>query len=356
MELKVIGVTMTQETKKTTRNEVAQYAGVSPSTVSYVINDGPRSVSEQTRQKVLQAIDTLGYRPNAVARNLRRQSTNTIGLILPDTCNTYFAEVAEGIESVAFENNYMVVFCNSDYKIDRELSYVDHLLSERVAGIIIIPGTSRTKSLKLLLDYGLPTVSLDRRVEGIEIPSIVGNNFRGGYIATQHLISLGHTRIGCISRPVDLSHATQRINGYLAALTDAGITPDPLLQARGGYRMENGREAMHSLLDLPKPPTAVFCYNDMMAIGALRCAHERGMQVPGDLSIVGFDNIVEAAFAFPALTTIHQDKYEMGRRSMQLLLQLINNKQNISQEELEPLDVELVIRESSGPIEKSSNG
>ena len=341
---------MAQESGKITRNDVAQYAGVAPSTVSYVVNDGPRPVSEQTRQKVLQAIDELGYRPNAVARNLRRQSTKTVGLILPDTCNTYFAEVAEGIESIAFENDYMVVFCNSDYQLERELSYVDHLLSERAAGIIIIPATSSTESLNLLLKYNIPTVSLDRRVTGINIPSVVAHNFRGGYLATQHLISLGHERIGCISRPVELTHAAERIRGYLAALMDAGITPHPTWQARGGYRMENGKTAMNGLLMLDPAPTAVFCYNDLMAIGALRAAHERGLSIPGDLSIVGFDNIAESAFTCPALTTIHQDKYEMGRTGMQLLLQLIENHAGSPPVEIEPLDVALVIRESTGPI------
>jgi len=340
---------MAQETNRITRNDVARYAGVSPSTVSYVINNGPRSVSDETRQRVLQAIDTLGYRPNAVARNLRRQSTNTIGLILPDTCNTYFAEVAEGIESVAYENDYMVVLCNSDYQLDRELSYVDHLLSERAAGIIIVPATSSTKALELLLGSGIPTVSLDRVVEGINVPFIVANNFRGGYLATQYLISLGHTRIGCISRPVDLTHATERVKGYLAALKDAGITPDPSWMARGGYRLANGKKAMHSLLDLAHPPTAVFCYNDMMAIGALRCAHEQGLCVPADLSIVGFDDIVESGFTCPALTTIHQDKHEMGRRGMKLLLKLIENKTSLTSLKSKPLDVNLVIRESTGP-------
>ena len=346
---------MAQETNRITRNDVALYAGVSPSTVSYVINNGPRSVSDETRQRVLQAIDTLGYRPNAVARNLRRQSTNTIGLILPDTCNTYFAEVAEGIESVAYENDYMVVFCNSDYQLDRELSYVDHLLSERAAGIIIIPATSSTMSLEILIKNKIPTVSLDRRVEGMDIPVIVADNFYGGYLATQHLISLGHTRIGCISRPVELSHAAERVKGYLAALKDAGITPDPSWMAMGGYQLANGKKAMNSLLKLAHPPTAVFCYNDMMAIGALRCAHERGLCVPEDLSIVGFDDIVEAGFTCPALTTIHQDKYEMGRRGMKLLLKLIENKTSLTSLKSEPLEVNLVIRESTGPMAEQRN-
>lgn len=344
---------MSKGSKRVTRDDVARLAGVSSSTVSYVVNNGPRPVSKATKEKVLLAIKELDYRPDAVARNLRRQSTTTVGLIIPDTCNTYFAEVAEGIESVAYENDYMVVFCNSDYKVERELSYIDHLYSERAAGIIIIPATSSAESLDLLLKYKIPTVSLDRAIPGAAVPSIVANNFHGGYIATQHLISLGHTRIACISRPVDLSHAQERVNGYLAALRDAHIPYDPLLMARGGFRMENGKIAMSQLLDLDDPPTAVFCYNDMMAIGALRCAHERGLKVPQDLSIVGFDDIIESTYTYPALTTIHQDKFGMGRQGMTLLLDLIKGKIENKPMQLQPLELNLVLRESTGPALKT---
>jgi DNA-binding LacI/PurR family transcriptional regulator len=340
---------MALETKKVTRNDVARRAGVAPSTVSYVINNGPRPVSEETRAKVLEAIDALEYRPNAVARHLRRQCTTTIGLIVPDTCNTYFAEVAQGIEAVAFENNYMVMFCHTDYQMERELAYVDTLYAEQVAGVIIIPATRSVESLKRLQKYHIPTVSLDRTAPGIGTPVVVAKNYHGGYLATQHLLGLGHRRIGCIARPVEMSHAEERVRGHLTALRDAGIEDDPSLIARGGYKMEDGRQAMSQLLDLVEPPTAVFCYNDMMAIGALRCARERGLDVPGDISIVGFDDIAEAAFTCPALTTVHQDKFEMGRQGMDLLLSLIKEKTDQKIVNGEPLDVSLIVRESTGP-------
>lgn len=341
---------MNKDSKRVTRDDVAHHAGVSSSTVSYVVNNGPRPVSKYTREKVLRAIKELGYRPDAVARNLRRQATNTVGLIIPDTCNTYFAEVAEGIESVAYEKNYMVVFCNSNYKLERELSYIDHLYSERAAGIIIIPATSSAEPMNLLHKYKIPTVSLDRSAGGVDVPSVIANNFHGGFLATEHLLSLGHKRIACISRPVDLSHAEDRVRGYLAALEDAGIQHDPSLLARGGFRMENGKLAMKQLLDLAEPPTAVFCYNDMMAIGALRYAHERGLSVPGDISVVGFDDITESSYTCPALTTIHQDKFKMGRSGMKLLLDLINKKIEDEPIKLPPLELKLVVRESTGPV------
>jgi LacI family transcriptional regulator len=335
---------------KVTRNDVARYAGVSPSTVSYVLNDGPRSVSTHTREKVLKAIRDLGYHPNAVARNLRSQKTTTIGLIIPDTCNTYFAEVAEGIESVAFERNYTVVFCNSDYKVERELVYANHLVSDQVAGVIILPASNNHDAIKLLSDNNIPTISLDRYLTGENLPSIVADNFRGGYIATKYLIELGHTRIGCVSRPVSLSHTQDRVNGYLQALSEANLKHDDDLFARGGYRMENGKKAMEYLLALEKPPTAVFCYNDMMAIGALRAAYEKGLHVPQDISIIGFDDIIESAYTCPALTTVRQDKFEMGRYGMKILFNMIEeDSTGFKLNEIQPLDVELIVRESTAP-------
>lgn len=339
---------MMEHAKVVTRDDVARHAGVSPATVSYVVNNGPRPVAMETRQKVLQAIKDLGYRPNAVARNLRRQRTTTLGLIIPDTCNTYFAEVAQGIESVAYENDFTLVFCHSDYILERELYYVDHLFTERAAGVILIPATSNLESVNRLLAYNIPTVILDRHAKGVSVPSVVANNYQGGYLATQHLISLGHTRIGCIVRPVELTHSLERVRGYLTALQEAGLPHDPRWMAPGGYRMENGRNAMDYLLSLDTPPTAVFAYNDIMAIGALRAAHEHGLQVPQDFSIIGFDDITEASFTCPALTTIRQAKFEMGRHGMELLLHLVSGGSVGTLAKVPPLEVELIVRESTG--------
>ena len=265
-----------------TRDDVARQAGVSPSTVSYVINNGPRSVSEATKEKVLQAIQDLGYRPNAVARNLRRQKTSSLGLIIPDIINPYFAQVAQGIEAVAFERDYTVVFCHTKYSLEQELKYLDHLYVERAAGVLWVPATGEVEPAQRLMDYGLPAVLMDRVLDGIQLPSVVADNYRGGYIATKHLLSLGHRRIGCIARPVRLSHSRERVQGYQSALEEAGIAFDERLMAAGGYRLENGYEAIQSLLSLDDPPTAVFTYNDIMAIGAIRALQERGLSVPRD--------------------------------------------------------------------------
>ena len=331
-----------------TRNDVARLAGVSPALVSYVLNNGPRPVSENKRARILQAIRELDYQPSAVARNLRLQRTSTLGLILPDTQNPYFSEVSRGIEWIAFENRYTVILCHSGYSLKRELQYIDTLRRQRVAGVIWIPATANLEPYHRLVKFGVPTVLLDRSIPGSSVPAVVADNFRGGYLATQHLIQLGHRRIGSISRPVDLSHSQGRIHGYLAALGDNGIPIDERLIAPGGYLLEDGRKAFKQLMGLEDPPTAIFAYNDIMAIGALRAAHQVGLHVPDDFSIVGFDNIPEADFTCPALTTISQPKFDMGRTGTELLLKMISGA-SCPLDNLQPLDVDLVIRESTGP-------
>jgi DNA-binding LacI/PurR family transcriptional regulator len=330
-----------------TRNDVARLAGVSPATVSYVLNNGPRPVAVDTREKVLQVIRELNYHPSAVARNLRMQRTSTLGLILPDTQNPFYSEVTRGIESFAFEKDYTVILCPSGYSLERELQYIDTLYMQRVAGVIIIPATASMEPYDKLNNSGVPTVVVDRYVEGHKVIAVTVDNFRGGYLATEHLIKLGHRRIGAIVRPIELSHSQKRVQGYIAALNDYQIPIDERLIAPGGYEMENGRRAFKQLIQADPPPTAIFAYNDIMAIGALRGAIQYGLSVPRDFSIVGFDDIPFADFTNPSLTTVSQAKFNMGRRGAELLLRMINGE-TISTEAEPLLDVKLVVRESSG--------
>lgn len=331
-----------------TRNDVARKAGVSTATVSYVINNGPRPVAPETRKRVLAAIRELGYQPNAVARNLRLQRTSLLGLIMPDTRNPYFADVARGIEQVAFENGYTVMLCHSGYDLQRELQYVDMLHIQRVAGVIWVPATDHFDPYYKLMDYDVPTVVVDRLVPNVQSLAVLADNFHGGYLATEHLIQLGHWRIAFISRPVELSHSQERLRGYLAALADHGIPADPALIARGGFRMEDGYQAMEHLLKVEDPPTGLFAYNDIMALGALRALYDHGIAVPRDFSLVGFDDIGPAAFSYPSLTTVCMPKFEMGQRGAQLLLAFIN-RQDPPGEWLKPLPVHLIVRESTAP-------
>jgi LacI family transcriptional regulator len=199
-----------------------------------------------------------------------------------------------------------------------------------------------------LVSYDMPTVLVDRYVTGQNVPAVVVDNFRGGYIAAEHLIQLGHQCIGAIVRPVELSHSQGRLQGYMAALHDHGLEVDQDLIAPGGYYLENGRRAFRQLIELNPRPTAIFAYNDIMAIGALRAAHQCGLRVPEDLSIIGFDDIPEADFTCPALTTISQAKFDMGRKGAELLLQMIDG-QVLPVEDAPLLVPRLVVRESTGP-------
>ena len=332
-----------------TSEDVAHLAGVSRATVSYVVNNGPRPVAHETRQRVLQAIQKLGYQPNAVARNLRMQRSSTLGLIVPDTHNPYFSEVARGIERIAFEHGYTVFLCHSGSDLACEIKYIDMLHAQRVAGIIWIPGTADFTPYQRLSGYGIRTVIIDRLVSNDKVPAVTADNYHGGILATKHLLDLGHRRIGYISRPVDLSHSKGRFQGFQAALQQAGIGYDPDLVVKGGFMLEDGKRAVQQLLALDEPPTAIFAYNDIMAIGALRALHEHGLRVPEDFSLVGFDDIAQASFTCPALTTVYLPKYEMGQLGAELLISLIEKKKPDASV-LAPLDVELVVRESTGPV------
>lgn len=331
-----------------TRDDVARRAGVSPATVSYVVNNGPRPVSPETRTRVLQAIKDLGYQPNAIARSLRRQRTSTLGLVLPDTNNPYFAEVARAVETAAFSQDFRVVLCHSNYDPEREQQYMDLLIAERAAGVIWIPSTENPAPGMRLIERRVPLVLLDRKLEGLPTPAIVADNYQGGYLATEHLIKLGHRRIGFIARPVALTHAEERARGYAAALREHGLPVDQELIVAGGFRHDRGHAAACLLFRKASPPTAIFAYNDIMAIGALRAAWENRLRVPQDLSIVGFDDIPEAAFTCPSLTTVYQPKSEMGRRGAELLLQMIRGEAP-APVGAPHLAVHLVVRESSGP-------
>jgi len=335
--------------KRVTRDDVARKAGVSSATVSYVVNNGPRPVSASTRKKVLQAIRDLRYKPNAVARHLRLQRTPTLGLIIPDTFNPYFAEVARGIEAAAFENGFIVVLCHSHYELEKETRYIDVLTAERAAGVIWIPATEDNSPATRVLENQLPLVILDRTIGIRDVLSVVADNFRGGYLATSHLIGLGHRRIGFINRPVALEHSNDRLRGFKAALCDAGLNADDSLIISGGYRFDDGQLAAKRLLTLPERPTAIFAYNDLMAIGAYRAARELNLRIPQDVSVVGFDDIPGAEFTFPPLTSVCQPKLEMGRRCAEMLIDLINGKEQTGERQVK-MDVQLKVRESTGPV------
>jgi LacI family transcriptional regulator len=328
-----------------TIREVALEAGVSYTTVSHVINK-TRYVAPDTREKVLTAMRVLGYQPNALARSLRSGETHTLGLILPDSSNPFFAEMGRSIENAAFRQDYSVILCNTEGDITRERFYVDILTQKQVDGIIFMGTGDDTSSLLKLLEKNIPVVVVDRELPDIQLDIVLTTNWEGGYEATRHLIDYGHRRIGCITGPSFLTPSAQRMIGYRQALFDAGIPNEQTLVIQGDFHPETGRLAARQLLSLDKPPSAIFVCNDMMAIGVLSLISELGLRIPEDVSVVGFDDIELVAYTSPPLTTYAQPKTQMGQTAVTMLLERIRDHSIPDQRTVLP--GKLVVRKSSG--------
>ncbi len=328
----------------TTMRDVAQQAGVSISTVSHVVNNS-RNVSEDARSRVLLAMQMLDYKPNALAQNLRRQQTFTIGMIVPDIANPFFAEIARGIEDASFEQDHSVILCNTDGDIGKQATHTDLLIKNQAAGILFVAAGISTELVEGLQARRVPLVVVDREVPGVRVDTVLTNHLQGGRLATQYLFDLGHRRIACISGGSDLSPSAERLTGYEQVLQENGLLMEESLVVRGDFQYDSGYRAMQQLLTLADRPTAVFACNDLMAIGAISAATEGGLRVPQDLSIVGFDDVRLASFTNPPLTTIAQPKYEIGVVALEMLLARAQNL--AAPARLVRLDTELIVRRST---------
>src|SRR3954447_12186282 len=270
-----------------TIREVAEQAQVSVSTVSHVINR-TRFVDSETQERVRQAISTLGYRPNLLARSLRRRETRTIGLLVPDNANPYFAEFARVIENAGFAEGYSVILCNSDRSEAKEETYVDVLLAKQVDGLVVISSTERIDLLQRVLDVGVPLVVVDRNLTGLSVSQVLVANEQGGYLAGRHLVELGHRRVGCIGGPSEGNPSWDRVLGFKRALAEAGVSLPPQAIVAGDFRYTGGEAGMRALLEHNRGLTAVFASNDLMAIGAMITLRQAGLRVPEDVSVIGF--------------------------------------------------------------------
>ncbi len=332
-----------------TLQDVARAAGVSSATVSRVLNDSGK-VSPTTRQRVEAAIRRLGFRPSRVARRLRIRSgrSNILGLMIPDIQNPFFSDVARGVEDYAFAHEYAVILCSSDEQAIKQNFYLHTMRSEAVDGIILppIPGEESVVE-HLALQEGLPVVCLDRRLSTPHLDTVVVDNRQGAYEAVSRLIALGHRRIGIITGLPGLSTSNERLEGYLKALTENDIPVEDKLIREGNSKYDGGLLQAAALLEMPRPPTALFPCNNMMTLGALEAIHRAGVRVPEALSIIGFDDIPWAPSLNPPLTTVRQPGYELGRCAAEMLLQRIAEpKRSPTQIMLQP---ELIVRKSCGP-------
>ncbi|MBU0464972.1 MAG: LacI family transcriptional regulator [Proteobacteria bacterium] len=327
-----------------TIRDVAKLAGVSTATVSRVINS-PKTVREQTRGKVTLAMKTCNYKYNALARGFVTKKSNTIGLIIPTINNPVFAESTRGVQDYANHQKIQVILGNTYYQYDLEESLVETLREKQVDGLIITTTNPRGAILKNLLDEGFPFVLLYSTVKKGPVSAVGIDNYQGGYRATEHLVKLGHDRIGMVAGNFSRSDRSfHRWHGYRQCLKNHGIPYDKDLLAQTDYSLTGGRDSVKKLLSLQNPVTAVFCSNDYLALGAMKGARELGLNLPTDLSIVGFDDIQIASYVIPELTTIHQPAYEMGKLGAQLLFQRIGNQ---SKPEQLMLESSLIVREST---------
>ncbi|WP_352428968.1 LacI family DNA-binding transcriptional regulator [Thermoflexus sp.] len=306
--------------------DIARRAGVSHSTVSRALRGSPL-VNPQTAERIRRLAARMGYVPNAAARSLATARTGIVGLVITTLADPFLAEIVRGVEEVALESGYRLFLATSNADPDRELAAVRALAESRVEGVIV--ASSRVGELYLphLEALGVPIVLINNQREGPFLHSVAADSRQGAHLAMAHLLALGHTRIGYITGPPAARSNRERLAGYREMLAAAGIDPDPEWIVEGNGRPEGGEWGLQRLLASSRRPTAVFCYNDMTAIGALKAARAAGLRVPEDLSVVGFDDILFAAYTEPPLTTVAQPKYEMGRTAMGLLLRLLEGEQ-----------------------------
>ncbi|MCQ6560390.1 catabolite control protein A [Paenibacillus mendelii] len=326
--------------------DVAREAGVSMATVSRVVNNNP-NVKPQTRKKVFEAIERLGYRPNAVARGLASKKTTTVGVVIPDISNAIFAEVARGIEDIANMYHYNIILCNADKKKDKEIRVINTLLEKQVDGLLFMGGTVTEEHSQAFKTANVPIVLCATTDENGEIPSVDIDHEAAAFDAVQVLIKQGHTSIGMISGTLqDPANGYARFQGYKRALQTAGISYDEELVRIGNYRYESGVDAMKYFLELPKRPTAVFSATDEMAIGAIHCIQDFGLKVPEDISVISVDNSRMASMVRPQLTAVAQPMYDIGAVSMRLLTKLMK-KETVEHAKV-VLPHEIVTRQSVG--------
>ncbi len=328
-----------------TIRDVARAAGVSVSTVSRVLNDKD-DVAPETYQRVRAVIAELGYTSSLAARSMRSRRTGVIGTMMPDLEDPFTIQVMKGINHAITALDYDLIAytsgsINQQSKAEREQYYVSLLNGSITDGIIIVTPAATSFST------AAPVVAVDPNNESPDCPAVIATNHAGALEAMAHLIGLGHTRIGFIGGRPDLQSAQRRLQGYEDALRQAGITLDPSLVAVGDFTTARGHECGRQLLSLSEPPTAIFAANDQSALGAIEAAREAGLRVPEDLSVVGFDNTPETAYANPALTTVDQFMVKMGYVATEMLIALVQGEPLES--DLYKVPTQLIIRDSCLP-------
>jgi len=337
--------------KKITIKDVARKAGVSTSTVSRVLSPRINNyMREETREKVLKTIKELDYRPDIRAQSLRGMGTKIIGLIMPDALNPFYQELAYALEEVCYKEKYGLLVCSSKNNITRELVYINLLERQKVDGIILTTvGLSETK-LNSLTKRGIPIVLVDRDVPGADIPVMFTNNYLGGCQAIQYLIDLGHKKIACIAGAMNTLSSINRLKGYRDTLQKNGLEVNKKLVKKGKFTYKDGYRLMKELLGkYGHEFTAIFCLNDLVALGAMRAIQEKSKNIPSDYSIIGFDNISLSSISNPPLTTIAQPIKEIARGAFRTIKKA-KRQGSLKKKEHRFWNTKLMVRESCRKI------
>ncbi|MEQ8964977.1 MAG: LacI family DNA-binding transcriptional regulator [Azospirillaceae bacterium] len=339
--------------KLVTIDDVSQEAGVSSATVSRVISNNGY-VSAEARQRVERAIAALGYVPNAMARGLKTRRSGSVALLVPEIINSFYTTLARGAEDVANDNGLHLILGNTDEKPEKERVYAQLMIASRVEGVLVASAGRSAKPLKLLAERELPTVLVDRVVDGFKADIVRGDSFNGAIALTEHLLALGHSQIALINGHPETSVAADREAGYREAMRRAGIKVDDRRISRGAWFVDDAEQRVAELLENGVPITAIFGANNFMAIGALRALRSRGLRVPEDVALVSFDDIEVAAEIDPFLTVMSQPAYSMGTLAMGFLIERILGKYQGPPREL-VVTPRLIQRRSCGASLKSTN-
>lgn len=338
-----------QRNSRITRDDVARLAQVSTAVVSYVINNGPRAVAPETRRRVEEAIAALGYFPNTIARSLRSDQSNTLGLIIPTMTDPEYAQIAQDFQLICHREGYLVVFCTSERNVADEEQAIGMLRNHQVDGVAILPTQDSPAILRPLLFAGIPTVVIDRYLPNAH--SITVDDLEGGRIGTQHLLALGHRRIGILLQNIERTTGSERLLGYSQALADAHVAHDEQLVASSIVTTNDAYHAMWRLLRLPQRPTAILTDNHTISLGAMRALYEAGLRIPDDISVVGYGDLPLAATFAPPLTTVQCSPYTLGEMAAQTVLRLAARHDSASAS-ASILPVALVQRSSTAPLRR----
>ncbi|MGB3681475.1 MAG: LacI family DNA-binding transcriptional regulator [Rubrobacteraceae bacterium] len=324
---------------------MAKEAGVSVATVSRTLNRTDR-VRPEVRDRVVSAVESLGYRPNAVARSLKSRNTRTLGLVIPNVRNPFFTQMARAVEDAARVRGYSLIFGNTDEDPDKEAEYLEVLLEKQVDGLIVSPARARSPQLEALVRDGVPVVFLDRYVRGIEAPVVRSDGGRAVDELVEHMVSFGHEKLAIISGPAETVPGGERLDAFLAGAEERNAPIVEECVKVGDFRRKSGFEAMRELLNLKEPPTVVFAANNLMALGALQALKRAGVRVPEDISFASFDDVSWFELVEPSITAIAQPVSELGAAAARMLPALVEG------EDVESviLEAELVVRGSCGEI------